>query len=314
MNEKELCIDTITFGQYKDKKIDVMLKDRKYCKWILEQEWFEKNYEYLYNKVLNYQPKKYFLNESKEKSGIFINDYIYFNLIQIDDLKINLTEDEIVCYKFYLFLIDEIKDKINERIKKNKENCFDIKAPIRWLKKFENESGLKRDIFKIFINSYELVNIPYIIEDIKKEGGIEYKGAKSYIIAKNNSEKQEKFWEEILKTKYGDKVGIQYKYEKCIFDFINILTNTLYECKINLKDYNENQHNKYLITLNKYKIIYLISNDCIIDIEKKTLYTTNQTFYIIYLCNIPLLQNPTKLDELILDYSILQVNDLSKII
>ena len=88
MNEKELSIDTITFGQYKDQKIDIMLKDRKYCKWILEQDWFEKNYEYLFNKVLNYQPKKYFLNDSNEKTGIFMDDYIYFNYDEILDLYI----------------------------------------------------------------------------------------------------------------------------------------------------------------------------------------------------------------------------------
>ena len=44
------------------------------------------------------------------------------------------------------------------------------------------------------------------------------------------------------------------------------------------------------------------------------IYTTNQSFYIIYLCNIPLLQNPTKLDEMIIDYSVIEVDDLSKII
>lgn len=313
MINKELSIDTITFGKYKGKSIDIMLKDRTYCNWIIQEEWFEKNYEYLYNKVINYKPLKYFLKE-QSNTGFFINDYKYFNLKSLDEIELVLTSNEIICYKFYIEIINELKNKINDRIKNNKDNYFDIKAPTKWLKRFEDEYGLKREIFKEFINTYELPNITYIIEDIKKEGGIEYKGAKSYIIAKNNSEKQEKYWENLLKNKYGDKIGIQYKYEKCIFDFINIEKNILYECKISLKDYNESQHNKYLLTLNKYKIIYLISNDCIINIEEKTIYTTNQSFYIIYLCNIPLLQNPTKLDELILNYSVVEVNNLLEII
>ena len=47
----ELNIDTITFGKYKNKNLKVMLKDRKYCKWFLEQPELKNKYEYLYNKV-----------------------------------------------------------------------------------------------------------------------------------------------------------------------------------------------------------------------------------------------------------------------
>ncbi|MBZ5782277.1 hypothetical protein, partial [Klebsiella aerogenes] len=84
---------------------------------------------------------------------------------------------------------------ISDFPKKGKINPFDIKAPSSWLKDFEKKTELNRDVFKEFLASYSLPNIPYIIEDIKKVGGIEYKGAKSFIIAKNNSLKQEEFWE-----------------------------------------------------------------------------------------------------------------------
>ena len=43
------------------------------------------------------------------------------------------------------------------------------------------------------------------LERVKKEGGIEYKGARSFIIAKDRSLKQEGWWEEILKSKYGEE-------------------------------------------------------------------------------------------------------------
>jgi hypothetical protein len=63
MEINELNINTITFGKYKNKDIEDILKDRKYCKWLLEQDWFIKNYEYLFNRINEYDPKKYFINE-----------------------------------------------------------------------------------------------------------------------------------------------------------------------------------------------------------------------------------------------------------
>jgi len=313
MEKNELNINTITFGKYKDKNIDDILKDRKYCKWLIEQDWFIKNYEYLFNRINEYDPKKYFLNEIKSDLN-FIDRYKYFNLVSLEDLKLELNEKEKKCYIFYLSTINELKEKIIDRLIDCKTNPYDIKAPTKWLQKFEKDNLLSRDDFKEFINSYELPNITFIIEDIKKEGGIEYKGAKSFLIAKKNSEKQENFWGQILKEKYGEDIGTQFKYENCIFDFINIPKNTIYECKIGLKDFNEEQYNKYLITLNKYNIIYLISDDCIINIENKTIYTTNITNYILYQANIPILSKPTKFDDLIINYEIVKIEDIKNIL
>ena len=207
-------------------------------------------------------------------------------------------------------MIQDLKNKIYLRIENNKENIFDIKASTKWLKTFEIETGIDRSYFKEFINSYDLPNLPYIIEDIKMQGGIHYKGAKSFIIAKQNSLKQETFWEKILKELYGEDISCQYKYEKCIFDFLNISKNILYECKISLKDYNQNQHKKYLLSLNKYDIIYLIDTNCVIDMNKKIIYTTNPTEYLLYIYNIPLLPKITALDELIKEFDIIEVDDI----
>ena len=310
----DISINTITFGKYKGKKLENMLRDREYCKWIVNEDWFQTNYEYLYNRILEYEPRKFFLPEDPIDSENFIDRYLYFNLKTTQEIEnaglVTLTDVEKECYKYYLSLIQDLKLKIYLRIQDNKENIFDIKASTKWLKTFETDTGLNRELFKEFINSYDLPNIPYIIEDIKREGGIEYKGAKSFIIAKENSLKQEAYWENILKEIYGEDISCQYKYEKCIFDFINIPKNTLYECKINLKDYNKQQHDKYILTLNKYNIIYLISTDCFINMNKKIIYTTNQVEYLLYICNLPLLSKTTKLDELIKDFEIVQVEDI----
>ena len=309
----ELNIDTITFGKYKNKTVYELIKDRKYCKWLLEQDWFKENYEYIFNKVNSYKPLSFFLNNDIENEN-FIESYKYFNLISETDLKLDLTDKEKICYRFYLRSINDLKDKIIDRIINCEENSFNVKAPTKWLKNFENETGLSRDDFKDFIYSYELPNITSIVEDIKNEGGLEYKGSKSFLIAKKNSELQENYWGEILKKKYGDIIGIQFKYEKCIFDFINIPINTIYECKIGLKDFNESQYEKYILTLNKYKIIYLISNDCIINMEEKKIYTTNITKYLLYQCNIPLLAKSSKFDDIILEYKVCKIENISEYI
>jgi len=316
MKKSILNINSITFGKYKGKTLDVMLKDRDYCKWLVNEDWFQTNYEYLYNRVSEYNPITYFIPENPIQKENFIDNYTYFNLKSIDEIEkeglISLTDIEKECYKFYLDLIQDLRLKIYLRIEDGKENIFAIKASSKWLKTFEVETGLNRDLFKEFINSYDLPNIPYIIEDIKKEGGIEYKGARSFIIAKENSTRQEKYWEEILKEKYGEDISCQYKYEKCIFDFINISKNTLYECKISLKDYNEVQHKKYIVSLTKYNIIYLISTDCIVDMNSQIIYTTNPTEYLLYICNIPLLPKMSKLDEIIQTFTITKIKDINE--
>ena len=193
------------------------------------------------------------------------------------------------------------------------ENVWDIKAPSKWLKSFEKETGIQRSDFKDFIDSHELLNIPYIIERVKKEGGVEYNGAKSFKIAKARSESQELWWEEILKRKYGESIGAQFKYENCIFDFINISTKTIFECKLGLKDFDEAQHNKYRAALKEYRIIYLISKDCVIDIGNQMIYTTIIEKYRNYLLSIPTMKNPNWFHSLIQQFDITEVTDLTSL-
>lgn len=306
----------ITIGKYRNKELKDILKDRKYCAWLLKEEWFKESYEYLYNKIKEYDPTIYFYKDYKNNEEIsdFITDFQYFNFVPLDDLKIELTADEKKCYSFYLNVIDDIKIRIKRRIGGADDNVYDIKAPAKWLQKFEKETGLKREDFKLFIYSYDLPNITQIIEKIKLYGGLEYKGCKSFSIAKERSLEQEQFWEAILKEKYKDKLGTQFKYDNCIFDFIHISSNTIFECKLGIKDFNEEQYKKYLLTLERFNIIYLIGKDCVINMDLETIYTTNSKDYLLYICNIPLLTNKNKFDEIIFDYDIIQIDDLREVL
>jgi uncharacterized protein (DUF3820 family) len=214
----ELKNDTITFGKYKNKTLSDVLKDRSYCKWLIKQDWFINNYSYLFNRVKEYRPLSYFiydLDEEKEDNNNFLHQYEFFRLKILDDVSVNLslTETEKKCYEYYTELVNDIKRKINSRIESDQANPYDIKAPTKWLQKFEKDYEVDRSIFKQFLSSYELPNLPYIIERVKKEGGIEYKGAQSFNIAKKRSLDQEKWWENLLKDIYGEDVSTQFKYE-----------------------------------------------------------------------------------------------------
>ncbi len=310
--------DFINFGKYKDLSLSALLRDRKYCSWLLQQDWFSKQYEYLYNRIKNHKPKDFFITKPpyivKPGPSIdyvmdFMENYPYFSLCPVTELKVPLSENEKKCYEFYLETIESLKDKIINNVGST-SNPFDIKAPTSWLNKFEKRYELSRDIFKEFLSAYDLPNLPYIVEDIKKMGGLEYKGARSFLIAKENSLQQEKFWENILKTLYGEDINPQYVWKRCIFDFIRIKTNTLYECKLGLKDFDEAQHTKYSLTLGTYSLIYLIGRDCIVDIDRKTLFTTSPDKYTAYLQGIPLMKDPSKFDKIISGFAITSVKNV----
>lgn len=270
MTANQLNVDSITFGKYNGKSLTSLLKDRSYCKWLKEQEWFQREYTYLYNRVCEYNPKSYFVpSRGDEYKNLqqFLDEYPYFNLTIVNDLKINLTEDEIKCYIYYINTIQDLKTKIT--LQSNTDNPYDIKAPVKWLQRFETETELNRSIFKQFLNEYDLDNITTILENIKQKGGIEYKGARSYKIAKERSEKQEQLWENRLRKKYGEDISVQFKYRNCFFDFLHIHNKVIYECKLGIKDFNQEQYEKYLVTLGDYNMIYLIGRDIVINMKKK---------------------------------------------
>ena len=294
-----LCNDSITFGKFKGKTLKEMLRDRQYCAWLTKQQWFQESYEYLYNRVTDYNPKIYFLKPVPDTAEGFLSRYIYFNLKLPAELEIVMEEWEKQCYSYYVALIDQLRQRILKRLEDDCPNPFNIKAPVRWLQAFEQHSGISREQFKEFLSAYELPNIPYIVEAIKAEGGIDYKGAKSFIIAKSRSVAQEKWWEEILKTKYNEQLTVQHAYSSCIFDFLCIDTQTIFECKLSLKDFSEDQHRKYKLALEQYRIIYLIDRDCVIDMEQHKIFTTNPQKYEEYLLLVPTLTKPSYLDTML---------------
>jgi hypothetical protein len=311
---EKLSKETITFGKYKDKTLSQLLRDRKYCTWLLQQEWFQTSYEYLYNRVMNHKPIDYFLTKPRDDATHFLDRYIYFNLETPENIeKFDiLNETEKKCYTYYLSSIARFRNKIITNIEELKPNPFDIKAPTKWLQEFEITMGISRDDLKEFLSAYELPTIPHIIEDIKKEGGIEYLGAKTFHIAKKNSEKQEGWWHDMMKRKYGENVCAQFKYKNCLFDFLNIPLNTIFECKLGLKDFNSMQYRKYLLALEEYTIVYLIGCDAIIDIPTCSIFTTNVPKYVGYVSHIPDMREKSYLDVMIEKFDIIEVKNLEE--
>lgn len=312
----------ITFGKFENRYLKDMLRDRKYCMWLKDQDWFKTSYEYLYNSIVKYNPQEFFFKfhvneenteeeDGKDKPFSFMDDYKYFNLLQPTELNgITLDDKELKCYIFYLDMIDNLKKRVEIRKLSGECNPYDIKAPVKWLQTFESETKIPRDDFKEFLYAYELPNLTTIVEDIRKEGGLEYNGGKSYTIGKKRSTDQEDFWGVKLKQKFGEEVSKQFKYQNCIFDFIHIPANTIYECKLGLKDFNEEQFVKYETIMNRYNIVYLIGYDCVINMDLETIYTTDLMKYVLYQCNIPAMKLISKLDEIIFDYDIAEIDDL----
>lgn len=309
---------TVTFGQYKGQDVKVVMKDRSYCRWLIQQDWFQKDYEFLYNLISNYNPKDYFIPKSCQNScqnqhPQFIAIYEFFNLCPPTKLQIELTTDELICYKYYVETVDNLRNKIQSRIDNGDTNIYSVKAPVKWLQQFEQSCNLPRVKFKEFMLSYDLPNITSIVEDIKKEGGIEYKGAKSFLIAKQRSKQQEAYWEIILKAAYKEDICSQFKYNDCIFDFLCIPTKTIFEAKLGLKDLCASQYKKYRIALNEYRIVYLIGTDCVIHIEAGVIYTTAIGDYEIYQQEIPLMKKPSKFDQIFKDFKIVVIEDINSL-
>lgn len=311
-----LTENTITFGKYKNQNIVYLLRDRKYCAWLCTQDWFCNNYKFLYDKLSDYNPSIDFFNipDCDTDNNTFLYNYKYFNLVSVNDLAVTLTPVDKECYIYYYSMIESFKNDILERLENDEEQPYDIKVPKNWLNTFESKCGIPRSSFKEFIDAYDLINIPYIIEDIKKQAGLVYKGARSWLLAKERSLQQEKWWEDLLEAKYGNSVGTQFKYGNCIFDFIVIRLQLVFECKIGLKDFNEKQHNKYKIALSQYNIVYLVDYDCVIDMQRRVIYTSEEEKYTDYIINsIKSLKEPSYLDILIKDFTMVYVPDITEI-
>jgi hypothetical protein len=277
---------SITFGKYKDQPLTWLLRDRKYCQWLQEQEWFQSNYSFLFQLLKQYNPKAAFYNLSHIDPNVLntsLETLEHFHLQPLlslsQDVLQYMRKEEHLCYEYYVKCVEKLHDQIKQNIQNAAANPFDIVAPNKWLKDFEKSCQLPRTIMKEFLEAFELPNLCLIVESIKKLGGLEYKGAKAFKIAKENSLKQENFWETVLKKVYKDELGCQFKFKNCFFDFIHIQSCTLFECKMRLKDFNQSQFLKYLETLTNFRLLYLIGNDCIIDLKRQIVYSLHADQY-----------------------------------
>ena len=331
----------ITFGKYKGRDLRDLLRDPPYCEWLLEQPWFREQYEGLCNRIESYDPTARFfpVDRTDEKNALvplktsvreFLDNYKFFHLAPPEEVEPALSSVDETCYRFYLTLMSDLAARTAATEDSEKIPPFAIKAPTRWLKRFETEEKMPRTAFKEFLQSSQLPNITTVVEEIKRMGGIEYKGAKAFLIARDRSRKQEAFWEKLLKSKYGDEIGVQYKFEgvipeakehaqdesipsaapgtavSCFFDFVHIESGTLYECKLGLKDFCPEQYGKYR-NVTDFDVVYLVAEDCIVDMTTETLWTTNVPLYTAYVAAVPDLRAPSWLDDMLCTYAIREV-------
>ncbi len=309
-----LTVDSVTFGKYRNQTLSELLRDRSYCKWLVKEDWFQTGYPYLCDRVREYDPRVFFYKgEITGESPWPVECYFALNEPGSEKLNV-LSALEAECYKYYFSQVKQLEAKIQERKDSGKINIYDIKAPSKWLQNFEKESGLKRGDLKEFMATYDLPTVTTLVEKIKAVGGVVYNGNNAYKIAMRNSKEQESYWEVILKEKYGNQISSQFKFRDCIFDFLNISASVIYECKLGLKDFNTEQYKRYTVTLDTYNVIYLIARDCVINISEARVYTTDPLFYTLYLCDLPLKNNPTEFDALIADFEVVSVVNISDVV
>lgn len=245
----------VPFGKYKDKDVQTLLRDRGYCVWFLTQEKLCERYSSLRERIVE--------AEIVFRACLRGEGEPPFDLIDPSSTPIFLTDQEKVMYAYYYSLSMKLKDEMEKSVYTG--TPYLIKTPKNWLQTFEAQTGLKREDFKSFLASFDLDNITTIVEKVRAMGGMKYNGAKSYIIAKERSVAQEKWWEKKLRETYGNTVNAQYTLQSdacdtCTFDFVDHTRKIVWECKLGVKDFVASQYEKYVALLPDYKIIYLIGS------------------------------------------------------
>ena len=323
--EEPLTKTTFPIGKYRGADLSVVLRDRNYCKWLLNSHSdFETKYEYLYNRISDYNPLPELITEVTS-TGRFVDEYRMFNLREIEDVTLELTPSDIACFKWYRSIITNLKTCILERLENDHPQPYAIKAPIALKKRFFNETGLDPSILDEMTKAYDLPNIiSSVMKDIKNEAGVNYCGGSAFKIAKARSEHQEAFWETMLKMMYGESVDVQYEgVDKCIFDFINIESRTVFECKLGLTEFNVEQFKKYNSSLKQYNIVYIVGNndtdirsdhhnDYVIDMINKAIYVLESLKADLetYILNINNMKNPSYLDKMITKFEVIGVGEM----
>ena len=130
----------------------------------------------------------------------------------------------------------------------------------------------------------------------------------------------------MLKIMYGENVYVQYEgVDKCIFDFINIESQTVFECKLGFTEFNVDQFKKYNLALKHYRIVYIVGNndsdiraehqnDYIIDIAKKSVYVLdiNKADLETYILNIVNMKKPSYLDKMLPDFEVIGISEMTR--
>jgi hypothetical protein len=104
-----LTNESITFGKYKGYTLEHILKDRSYCSWLLEQDWFQNGYEYIYNRVKDYKTEKYYLKD------IIYKDYKITYWLTTENITVHADKDRI-RENFKVQLTTKVPDNLEKDI------------------------------------------------------------------------------------------------------------------------------------------------------------------------------------------------------
>ena len=112
----------------------------------------------MYNRISEYDPLSDLVAEVKH-TGRFVDDYSMFNLKDVSEITLDLTQTDIACFQWYKGILLDLKTSILERLEAEHPDPYAIKAPVALKKKFFKDTGLDPSVLDEMTKAYDLPNI-----------------------------------------------------------------------------------------------------------------------------------------------------------
>ncbi len=127
--------ELLPFGKYKGKPIEILLSDKEYTSWLLQQSWFRDKHLNIYSIVVNNFQEPTETPEHNSMQGYFLDDLFCLEFYK-KVFPTEITEEAEICYKTkidYFDVIVTLEGNTKERIvwnKKFEEKGIDVSYTI----------------------------------------------------------------------------------------------------------------------------------------------------------------------------------------
>jgi len=170
--------ELLPFGKYKGKPIEILLSDKDYTNWLLEQSFFKDKHLNLYNIVVNNFQEPTETPEHNLMQGYFLDDLFFLEFYK-KNFPNEIPNDEEKCYMTkidYFDIIVTLEGNTKERLvwnKKFEEKGIDVSYTIvtKFLKiksavdKFDESNFISKIKHKGYIGKLLKIEIKPTVSD-----------------------------------------------------------------------------------------------------------------------------------------------------